>query len=782
MDVNMKFKMLCKKAMAIAMASVMVFSMAACSKTGEEQGASGKVEEKKEFVWVPEFKDLGSENSYYNTKVKNGYAYYEKYDWDEETQKSSYSIESLSLTDGTAGPSLPIEMTVENEEDSSRNVNGFVPTDDGIVTIEAVYHWDEETGESETEYYICKHDTAGTLTSETDITEVMTKDEDNSWISGMHMDGEGRIYLAANSAIFLFDGDGQYHGTVNMAMDTWIANMGAGKDGKMYVAFYTPTGTGMTLQEIDFEQKALGKTYENLMNGNSNNGLVQGLNKDFLIVGSDCLYEYDMATQSAEEIFNWLDCDINGSYVNMAYALEDGRIACISNNWEDNKGELAILTKKPASEVKEKTTITIGGLYSDSSVQSQAVKFNKSNDTYRISVKNYFDYNDIVVTGEETNYEQVMQDAMTRLNNDITSDNCPDLLMLSNIDVERFAAKGVFEDLNSWLDNSTKVKKEDYFENILEAYTYDGVLVAVPKSFELMTLVGKASELGTEPGWTVEEMVEYSKKHPDAELISYLTKDRALEIMLQYNQGSYVNWETGECSFNNDSFISLLEFAKQFPDKYDYNEDEPSEPTKIGNGQLLLSQTYVYDFQSIQMPAAIFNNDVCFIGFPNENGNSGTYLQASTGLAMTAKSDCKEGAWSFLEDYLTNINEHYSYGFSSKKADFNKAKEEALKVEYLKDENGENMLDENGEPILVNGGGSIGYGDDWTYTYHATTQEEAELIEELIRIAKPASIADVTVLNIVKEEAGAFFSGQRSAQDVAGIIQSRVQVYVNENR
>lgn len=778
----MNLKKLCRKTISIALASAMVLSMAACSKTGKEQTTSGDAEVKKDFVWVPEFYDLDNEGSFYNSKINDGYLYYEKYNWDEATQKSSYSIESISLTDGTPGASFSLNVQEDDNEENNRSVSGFVPTDDGMITNEVIYHWNEETGESKSEHYICKYDKSGALLAETDITEVMTKDENNSWISGMQVDGEGRIYLAADTAVFLFDAEAKYQGTISAGAETWIASMGAGKDGKMYIAFYNRNGSGMSLQEIDFEGKALGATYENLMNSNGNNGLIQGINKDFLIVGSDCLYEYDMATQSTEAVFNWLDCDINGSYVNTAYALEDGRISCISNNWETNKGELAVLTKKPASEVKEKITITIAGLYTDYSVQNEAVKFNKSNDTYRVSIKNYFDYNDVVVNGEETNYEQVMQDAMTRLNNDITSSNCPDMLMLSNIDVERFAAKGVFEDLNVWLDNSTKVKKADYFENILEAYTYNGVLVAVPKSFELMTLVGKASDLGTEPGWTVSEMVEYSKKHPDAELISYLTKERALELMLQYNQGSYVNWETGECNFNNDSFISLLEFAKQFADEYEYNEDEPSEPTKIGNGQLLLSQTYIYDFESIQMPAAIFDNDVCFIGFPNENGNSGTYLQASTGLAMTAKSDCKEGAWAFLENYLTNTSEEYNYGFSSKKADFNKAKEEALNVEYMKDENGEIMKDENGNPILANGGGTIGYGDDWTYTYHATTQEEADLIEELIRIAKPATIADVTVLNIVKEEAGAFFSGQRSAADVAGIIQSRVQVYVNENR
>lgn len=769
-----------KKITTMVLASAMVLSMAACG-GGENPSEAGE-EAKKDFVWVPEFIELDNDSSFYNTKGKNGYMYYEKYAWDEETMTSTYSIESISLKDGSAGPSLPISMEVDEETGGSRNVNSFVPTEDGIMTVEVIYNWNQETGEDSTEYYVCKYDQTGAKTLETDITEVMKKDENNSWISNMTMDGEGRIYIAADTAVFLLDAEGNYHGMVSVGSDTWIQGMGVGTDGKVYVSSYNRTGSGVILQDIDFAGKTLAQSYENNISGNGNGSLETGLAGGFFVNDNNYLYEYDVQTQTAEEILNWLDCDINGSYVNGVYALDDGRIAVVCYDWNNNKGELAVLTKTPALEVKEKTVIKVAGLYTDSAVQAVAVNFNKSNDTYRISYESYFDYNDVVYNGDESNYEQLMQDALTRLNNDITSDNCPDILLLGNVNVERFVAKGVFEDLTPWLEGSTVLNRADYFENILKAYTYSDTLVAIPKRFELNTLVGKASDLGTQPGWTVEEMIAYGKEHPDAEMLTGLTKDYAIELMLQYNQGSYVNWETGECDFNNDSFIGLLEFANQFPDEYVWDENEPSEPTKIGNGQLLLSQTYIYDFQSIQLPSALFNGDVCFIGFPNENGDSGTYLQASTGMAITSKSDCKEGAWAFYESYLTSENEMYDFGFSTRKSEFDEERAEATKVEYILDENGEPYLDENGEPMIEGAGSSIGYGDDWMYTFHVTTEEEADLLEELIGMAKPATIADMTIVNIVKEEAGAFFKGQRSAADVAGVIESRVQVYVNENR
>ena len=39
-----------------------------------------------------------------------------------------------------------------------------------------------------------------------------------------------------------------------------------------------------------------------------------------------------------------------------------------------------------------------------------------------------------------------------------------------------------------------------------------------------------------------------------------------------------------------------------------------------------------------------------------------------------------------------------------------------------------------------------------------------------------------TVTDIINEEAAAFFENQKSAEDVARVIQSRVQIYVHENR
>ena len=41
---------------------------------------------------------------------------------------------------------------------------------------------------------------------------------------------------------------------------------------------------------------------------------------------------------------------------------------------------------------------------------------------------------------------------------------------------------------------------------------------------------------------------------------------------------------------------------------------------------------------------------------------------------------------------------------------------------------------------------------------------------------------DQSIIDIVKEEAAAYFAGQKSAEDVAKLVQSKANIYINEQR
>ena len=78
--------------------------------------------------------------------------------------------------------------------------------------------------------------------------------------------------------------------------------------------------------------------------------------------------------------------------------------------------------------------------------------------------------------------------------------------------------------------------------------------------------------------------------------------------------------------------------------------------------------------------------------------------------------------------------------------------------------------------------GFLTYSDGWTIEFHALTREEIDTILVLARDARPYfSAQEDEIIKIIGEEAPACYSGQKSPEDVAAIIQNRVQLYVNEN-
>lgn len=755
-------KKILKRLPAIALAAVTALSLAACG------GKDTESEEAKlpDFIYVPEYMELDGNGNYYSMRQAGDYLYYELNEYEPGGQGSKESIVRRSLKDGT---SETIPVTASDEE---YYMNTFQVGADGSLYIILVnWSYNESTGESSNQYYLLKKDASGNEIFREEISETM-KQEGAEYVNSFAVDGQGRTYLTAETKVLLFDGEGKFRGSLDVGsgMGGWINGIGRGGDGKVYTYCYSYNGEsgGYALQEIDFEKRAVAKTYEGFPDSSGNGDLVPGGESSFLVSNGTGVYEYSLETQTAELLFNWLDSDINGTYVNGIGLLEDGRILAMINDSGTGGYSVATLTKTPSSEIPQKELLVIGTLSSSSELTAAAVNFNKSSDKYRVMIKEYID----AMNWTETSYT----DGINNFNNAIVSGNCPDIIDLSSLNVEQLVAGGALESVLPYLEGSGTLKKEDYLENILEGYTYDGVLVGIPKTFYVQTVVGSAADLGEEPGWTLAEIIQYANEHPKARLFDYGTRVSMMQTLLRYNEGQFVDWKERKCSFTSQEFLDLLEFVKRFPEEAEY-DSEVSTPRLIERGEVLLDQVHLSDFRDIQMYNEFFKGKACFIGFPNADGGAGCAMYASGIFAISTKSKQKDGAWAFIESYLSTESERFSWGFPSNKVKLEEKLEEAVKVETY------TWVDEDGveHEEVASGGGSIGYGDGWTYEYHTPTREEAEQTMALIRAAKPRASQDSQIMSIITEEAEAFFSGQKSAAETADVIQRRAQTYVDEN-
>lgn len=764
---KMKFS-IGRRVCALALAAVTALSVTACG--GKDQG-NGQQQEVREWAYVPEFVSIEEENvSFYNLQLIGDKMYYVSWDWNEETG-STQNVCRYSLASQKA-ETMALKWP---DEENMPSIESVVPMEDG-----SLYVFCRSYGEEGEKQYLGKFDAEGNSLFLNELASEKSGSDGEvimSYAQSVSADGQGRLYMCGSQGeVALFDAEGNAAGTFSLGSgDIYIQQACKGSDGKMYVVYtvYDGSGSSTFLADIDFEGKKTGTTYENFPG--STRHIVADPEGDFLVSDDNSVYSYDLKKQEKTKLFDWLDSDINGSYVQAFGLLEDGRLAAVYEDWSMEDRGVALLTKKKASEVPQKENITVATISGGYELRSLAVMFNKASDKYHISVNQYIDFD---------NYnENSWSDAITRLNNDITSGNTPDIIDVSDINVEQLAGKGVFEDLYGYLEKSSTLSRSDFMENMLEAYTYNDKLVCIPASFSLQTLMGHKSKIGDREGWTLQEMIEYADANPEAELFDQVSKREMLGFLLRMNEDEFVDWGEGECHFESDDFKSLLSFVNRYPDEVNYNEDTPVTPIRIQNGEVLLYPDSIYDFRSIQESLSIFNQDMVCIGFPTVDGSSGHAFIGRNLYAITSKSDSKEGAWEFIESVLNGAdNERMSNGFPTIKSKLEAKAAEALKIEYVLDENGEPYLDENGEPVIKGAGGGIGWGD-WFYEYHHTTQEEVDIVMDLMSKAKPMAYNDNDeIMTIILEEAEPFFKGQKSVDEVAGIIQNRANIYIKENR
>lgn len=62
------------------------------------------------------------------------------------------------------------------------------------------------------------------------------------------------------------------------------------------------------------------------------------------------------------------------------------------------------------------------------------------------------------------------------------------------------------------------------------------------------------------------------------------------------------------------------------------------------------------------------------------------------------------------------------------------------------------------------------------------TENEIATYKELVKGAQPYPYEMGKIRMIIEEELGAFLEGQKTAEETAKVIDSRVQLYLDENR
>lgn len=717
--------------------------------------------QKEEWIYVPEFFSLsGGYIDYGKIFFQEETLHYFSMEPDEAAQTYAQHINRYSLTDRVA-ESYPL---IWPEEYSGMNMHEYAFEPDGSLYLFARAYSQDPPGSTD---FLCKFDPQGNCLFVQNITEQLRDDPENqTYISSLAADAAGRVYLLGNDSLWLYDAEGGFWGHIRPDSENiWFCGLFPGGNDKMYLCHEISGNPApdCTLAEIDFENKTLVSVCTDFPRANE---FAPGDGDALLMHDRSSLCFYNPVTREEEKILDWLDCDVNGNNVLSFGQLETGRLIAVVEDSEKG-GEIALLTRKKADQAARKETIVLGVLRDGYNYQPSVVKFNRSQDKYHVTIKEYYDYED--------NSATAWTDALSRMQADLVSGNCPHIIELSGLDVTKLAQKGAFADLTPFLENSVSLHADDFLDRILELYTFDGTLTSIPSLFFLETVMAHSSQTGPGPGWSLEELTALADANPEAELFDQACKKDILNFLMMYNRDSFIDWEKGQCRFDSKEFQALLAFANRFPEEAAYSPDQPSTPIRIQKGEVLLKNVYLYDFDSIQMDLEIFGEDALCIGFPTMDGSARHSLTAAYAYAIPSKSENKEGAWAFIENFLSQEDTgRNQMGFPTRKSRLDAMIEDATKIEYI--------LDENGNPVILGNTQTTSSSDGWSYTYHTATQEEVDMILNLLDGAALTTYGGQDeITDIITQETEAYFCGQKTVEEVSDIIQNRISVYVNEN-
>ncbi|SYX83647.1 ABC transporter substrate-binding protein [Paenibacillus alvei] len=424
-------------------------------------------------------------------------------------------------------------------------------------------------------------------------------------------------------------------------------------------------------------------------------------------------------------------------------------VACGSSNEVDK-------TRK----TKEGKTIVTMSLFNPNSWYASAIKkFEQQNPDIEVRFQLFKQENEKWEEQDDDRYVQ-------KINTELLSGAAADIIEVANLPVGKYVNKKLILNMNDFIKKEKLLENGDLYPNIVDEMGIDGGLYSMPLSLHLHTFLGdgnileKANVQVDDQKWTwqqfeqVAKQIMKSRDEGDSRyaLANTPPEEQLLDIVIDQSS-EFIDRSNQKANFDSPSFITLMEQIKSM---YDHQVATSKE---AGYGEQLFSSIKLVnppDF--IFWPHTLYKNPV-LLNKPHAAGQtSGVTFSAPKQLAISSKSDVSEEAWKLISFLASEQAQSMpERGGFSVLASVN---EQELNYYQKQVDSGEFKL-ESGQAVKATEG----------YFIKA---------KQLLAAASGYRSGDDKLYSIVGEEAKSYFSGQKSAEEVAKLIDNRVNTYLNE--
>lgn len=698
-------------------------------------------------------------------------------------------VDMMAVVDLVTKEMTEIEIDIPDEYGYTNN--SLIDADGNFVAVTQNWTYNEDYSESTVNYYYIRVSTeSGEVIDAKSINDVLTGiglDLQMVYINRCAADTNGNLYLVLDASIIILDSEFNHKGTVELGTG-WVNDIHPIGE-KVLVVFNPDASTSRQIyfiengQAVKLESDVLAEAFKSYPS-------IVGASENKLYYSTTTgITAYDFTTDTAGEILNYINSDIDTTSGYNLQSFGEDKFICHITDWssEMRKTTLSILTRVPDEQLQEEIILKLGCTYIDYYVNKAIIEYNKKNTGVRITVVDYSPYN---------NQENEWTGAVTQLNNDIIIGKMPDMLLLNNeLPVDSYFQKGIFADLNQFIDDpEIGLDRTKYLSNIFEATTADGKMNSIIISYNVNTMMAKSKFVGTESGWTFDEMMNCINTLPEG-MQAFFGYSRAQIIDLFFNNSmnSFVDWETGETKFETDGFIKFIEYLKTCPEKGywdeyygdDYVYDEELEMQMNQNYELryyndtaLFSFAYLSNLSSYVYALNSFaSREVTAVGYPTDDGTSnGAVIVPNIEIAISNSTAAKKQAWEVIKSFMNSeFIKDVTWEFSSNIESLEKMAETALDDYYYYE-----ITDDDLEWYR-----EMNYSDDYIqYMKESNQKLDQEIIDmtlDIVKNVKTVQRNDSALVDIINEELSGFFAGSKTAEETAKVIAGRARIYISEN-
>ncbi|MBD5526865.1 MAG: extracellular solute-binding protein [Lachnospiraceae bacterium] len=385
--------------------------------------------------------------------------------------------------------------------------------------------------------------------------------------------------------------------------------------------------------------------------------------------------------------------------------------------------------------------VVYGTLAINSTMMNQIVEFNKQSREYYVTVQIYGN-------GDLENGRIQLQAALS-------GDDGPDIINVFFVDnCDGYVRNGYFEDLTSYIqatEENGNDKQGEVMWQIMEPYFTDGKVYILLPHFTLSGLVISPEDTEGMADWNVKEMFRLIEKNAGQKSIfTTSTAENVLLLAVRGMQGDFIDYSTKTCNFEREEFIRLLEYCRQYGRESDWSGTMSM--GDMAQRTLFLDMTFS-SYMEYLLTQASYGQGIELYGYPTVKGQEYIVNKSIDACAMNAKSNNKAGAWTFMESLL-----HFAY-----------QETEGLGWPICKGAYYNVWAYNKGTAVRIKG------------TDYYVDEQDKEMFDYILENGSFQSGAiDENIMNIIQEETASYFAGDKSAQEVARIIQSRVQLVLNE--